>query len=77
MPTFFPAGLLVYCPSSFQGNTTTGLTLLLGWLLYTGLTIAGLLQKPRVRFIAVYGTLCLLLMFNVAGCKVQMKEPIM
>ena len=45
--------------------------LVLGWLLYLGLTIFALAQRRRVRFIVAYGILCALLAFNVVGCHVQ------
>lgn len=46
-----------------------------GWLFYVSLSFYGLAQGKRSRYFLVYGVLIVFLLFNVAGCRVQMRQP--
>jgi hypothetical protein len=67
----FPAGILAFVlPRGFWGNDTTLPLLAFGWLVYAGLTFAGLVQKTPARYYRIFTLLCVLLLLNVAGCQV-------
>ncbi|HXB59103.1 MAG TPA: hypothetical protein VNU95_06045 [Candidatus Acidoferrales bacterium] len=73
----FPSGLLNECmPKDWDPPISDTVFLILGWAIYVGLTICGLMQKRRVRYFIVFGILCVLLAVNVAGCHVALKQPI-
>src|SRR5688572_26508467 len=66
----FPIGLLgLFTP---PGSEFPLFILVAGWLFYLGLSIYGLAQKERARYFVVYALLIVFLLFNVAGCHVQM-----
>ena len=48
--------------------------LLAGWLFYFALSIYGLAQRKRSRYFYTYAVLVVLLLLNVAGCHVQMRQ---
>ena len=67
----FPAGLLYFLlPACAWSNDTTIGLLVFGWLLYAGLTVAGLSQKRASKYFQLYLILCVLLLLNVVGCQV-------
>ena len=72
----FPSGLFEECmPKNWDPPISDTILLILGWAIYLGLTICGLLQKRHVRYFVVFGILCVLLTVNVAGCHVILKQP--
>jgi len=71
----FPAGLLGLFVSP-DWEPPGGLTILVvGWLLYIGWSIYLLAQRKRARFFVAYAYLLVFLLFNVAGCHMQMRQP--
>jgi len=72
----FPAGLLgLFVPPDWE--PPGGLTILVvGWLLYIGWSIYLLGQRKRARFFVAYAYLLVFLLFNVAGCHAQMRQPL-
>ena len=73
--------LLIYAwmfPSGLQALVTPKrsdiIVLILGWLLYIGLTVFGLLQKRRIRYFITLGILCVLLALNAVGCHVMINN---
>jgi hypothetical protein len=74
----FPSGLVIlFAPKDWDPPISETIILILGWAIYVGLTIYGLLQNRRVRYFVVFGILCVLLALNVAGCHVALSQPIM
>ena len=72
----FPVGLLgLFVPSDWQPPVPAVLILSLGWLLYFGLSVYGLTRRERPRYFLVYVILIVLLILNVAGCRVQVSQP--
>src|SRR5271167_3559336 len=70
----FPIGVLRVI---FPHVLDFGLPFLIGaWLFYIWLTVFGLLQNRKVRFLLIYAVLCVVLVLNVVGCLVIMNEPI-
>ena len=45
-----------------------------GWLIYLTVSLTALLTKRRVLFFIFYGILCCLLVLNVRGCQVFLKQ---
>jgi hypothetical protein len=71
----FPAGLwTLFTPKDWNPPISETILLILGWVMYAGLTVLGLLQKRRSRYFIVFGILCGLLILNVVGCHVDVSQ---
>lgn len=66
----FPIGLLGLAHPDPRNLMTTEV-IVAGWLLYVGLSIYGLLQRQRRKYLILFGILCVLLLINVVGCHVE------
>jgi hypothetical protein len=71
----FPLGMVGFMPDNWQSPVGPTTLLIIGWLPYVVLTIIGLSQNRRARYFAIFGILCALLAFNLAGCHVEQKQP--
>jgi hypothetical protein len=61
----FPSGLYGF----FNWSTGNGIgDLVAGWLLYAGISVAGLTRRKRLPFYFVFTLLVITLVFNVIGC---------
>src|SRR5262249_53005373 len=67
----FPMGLAAPVGASDWSSDATNVTLIVGWGLYLVLTIYGLRQQQRERYLFAYGLLIALLTLNVAGCRYE------
>lgn len=72
----FPIGTAAFAFPEHR-NPSDGIvvaSLVTGWLFYIALTVVGLYQKRRIRYLTVYAILCLLLILNAVGCNVNMMK---
>ena len=68
----FPMGLAApFGASNWTSSAATNGTLIVGWGLYLVLTVYGLRQRERGRYLFAYGLLIALLILNVAGCRYE------
>ena len=49
--------------------------LVLGWGIYVGLTLLVFRQRARAICFVLYAVLCALLVLNVVGCHMILREP--
>ena len=69
----FPMGLAApFGASEWASPAATYGTLIVGWSLYIALSVYGLKQRQRVRYLWAYAILIAFLVLNVAGCRYEM-----
>jgi hypothetical protein len=61
---FFPSGLFYM----IYGEEASGPQMLAGWLVYLVITWGALATKRWFMFVIFYGTLVVMLVYNVQGC---------
>ena len=68
----FPIGLAAPLGASdWTSPLATKATLIVGWCLYAGVSVYGLRQRQRGRYVVAYGLLIGLLILNVGGCRYE------
>ena len=68
----FPMGLAApFGASSWTSRVATNVTVIVGWCLYLALSVYGLRQRQRARYVVAYGVLIGLLILNAAGCRYE------
>jgi hypothetical protein len=72
----FPAGILgLLIPENIVSSFRQGmLCLLLAWICYVSLTLLVWRVRQRLKYLAFYGLLCLMLLINAIGCNVILIE---
>lgn len=70
IPWLFPIGFppIMILLHFVTGSDAGYFLVLVGWLFYLALTIYGLRQNKRIRYLATYTILCVCLVLNMGGC---------
>ena len=67
----FPLGLAAPFGASDWDSSPANMTIVIGWGVYIALSIYGLKQRQRARYMAAYILLIVFLILNVAGCRYE------
>jgi hypothetical protein len=68
---FFPLGLSAFFDSDLNSSDSFYGWLIFGWSAYLGLCVVTLRQVQARKYLLVYSILCVLLVLNVVGCRVN------
>ena len=73
----FPYGLfrLIFRPDQMNHGQLDFVAIFGGWFLFGIISVFTYLQSRKVRFLAAYALLCVLLALNVVGCNKMMHDP--
>ena len=73
---FFPIGLLgFFLPPDWQlPEIVTYSVVAIGWTIYAGLSYCFLMRQERFLYVSAFICLVALLVFNVAGCHVEIGQ---
>jgi hypothetical protein len=72
-PQFFPAGFFRFLGVK-EADAIARSWVVLGWMIYLGLTIAACLSRRRISYFIVYSVLCVLIALNIAGCRAFLSD---